>query len=70
MEPTSARVRQLLNTLGPVVIRDSDRHMPATGIGGGVAIIDYGPPKPLPADFLEKFRELANNTPPTASPGP
>jgi hypothetical protein len=34
-------------------------------IGGGLAIIDYGPPKPIPEELLEKLRVLAN-TPPAA----
>lgn len=70
MEPTdaSARVRQFLETLGPVVIRDSDRRVSTTtDMGGGLAIIDYGPPKPIPAEFLEKLREMAD-TPPAATP--
>lgn len=70
MEPTdaSARLRQFLDNLGPVVIRDSDRRVSPQGMGGGVAIINYGPPEPIPAEFMEKLRELAD-APPAASPG-
>lgn len=67
MGPTEAFDRQLLDTLGPVIIRDCDRQVSTQGIGGGVAIIDYGPPQPIPVEILAKLRELAG-TLPSATP--
>jgi hypothetical protein len=69
MDPPAAFDRQLLNTLGPVIIRDCDRQVSTQRIGGGLAIIDYGPPKPIPEELLVKLRELANSLP-SATPGP
>jgi hypothetical protein len=69
MDPTVPFDRQLLNTLGPVIIRDCDRQVSTQRIGGGLAIIDHGPPKPIPEELLEKLRAFAN-TIPSATPGP
>ncbi len=74
MEPTSAQLRQFLDTLGPVVIRDSDRRVPTqdyTQLGGQV-VTGSGRTEPVPEALLEqvreRMRELAD-TPPAATPG-
>jgi hypothetical protein len=71
MEPVDAstRVRQFLDTLGPLVTRGSGRRhvSTTTSIGGGGVTSDHGPPEPIPAEFLAKLREVAD-TPPAASP--
>lgn len=75
MEPTdvSARVRQFLDTLGPVVIRDSDRRVPAQDYAqmGGQVVTGSVPREPVPEELLEmvreRMREMAN-TPPAATP--
>jgi hypothetical protein len=49
--------------LAPLVIRESDPHVSSGGgtLGGGLAVINPGPPTPISEAFLERIRELANS---------